>query len=65
MLRVVNEFYPFAFQKQALKSDRVSARPLQVPPASPFYHGLNVKWILIISLMAFLSRQLLFPRLFV
>lgn len=58
---VVDEFYAFALQKQTLKSNPVSVRPLQVSPVSPFPHGLNVNWILIIILMAFVSRQLLFP----
>jgi hypothetical protein len=58
---LVDEFYALSQQKQALKSDPVSVRPLQVSPVSPFPHGLNVNWILIIILMAFVSRQWLFP----
>ena len=58
---LVDEFYALSQQKQALKSDPVSVRPLQVPPVSPFHHSLNVNWILIIILTAFVSRQWLFP----
>jgi len=58
---LVDEFYALSQQKQALKYDPVSVRPLQVPPLSLFPHGLNVNWILIIILTAFVSRQWLFP----
>lgn len=58
---LVDEFYALPQQKWALKSDPVSVRPLQVPPVSPFPHGRNVNWILIIFLTAFVSRQWLSP----
>jgi len=60
-IMLVDEFYAVSQQKQVLESDPVSVRPLQDPPLSPFPHGLNVNWILIIILTAFVSRQWLFP----
>jgi hypothetical protein len=58
---LVDELCALSQEKQALMSDPVSVPPLQVPPVSPFPHGLNVNWILIIILTAFVSRQWLSP----